>query len=103
MKLLALGAILFLTACAFGPAAREDGRQIARVGGSTYVIQQLTDSTWTLTASGTLKPLPTAATDRASLLEAIEQRSGCKVTDSDYARQGVQLDAQVRCNSAGKR
>jgi hypothetical protein len=36
---------------------------------------------------------------RAALLQAIEQRSGCKVTDSDYSRNGTQLDAQVDCAS----
>ena len=97
---LAIAAALFLNACAIGPAALEDGRQNARIGGAAYVIQQLTDSTWTLTAAGALKPLPTAAAERAALLEANEKRSGCKVTDSDYARQGMQLDAQIRCTSA---
>lgn len=93
-------AAALLNACAMGSASRGDGRQDARVDGATYVIQQLTDSTWTLTATDTLKPLPTAAAERAALLGAIEKRSGCKVTDSDYARQGMQLDAQVRCTSA---
>jgi len=33
------------------------------------------------------------------LLLAIEQHSGCKVTDVDYSRGGMQLDAQVDCAS----
>jgi hypothetical protein len=36
---------------------------------------------------------------RTALLTAIEQRSGCKVTDADYSRGGMQLDAQVDCAS----
>ena len=41
--------------------------------------------------------LPTGPEGQAALRVAIEKHTGCKVTDSNYASQGLQLDAQVDC------
>lgn len=62
-----------------------------------YLINQLTASTWTISATNSANPVGPDSSTRASLLEAIERASGCKVTDSNYSRQGMQLDAQVEC------
>ena len=35
--------------------------------------------------------------DRAALIDAVARTSGCKVTDVNYSRDGLQLDAQVDC------
>lgn len=73
------------------------------VEGQTYLISQLTASTWTAIAPGPKNGSATSTpSGRAALLQAIELRSGCKVTDADYSRNGVQLDAQVDCASSLK-
>jgi hypothetical protein len=72
------------------------------VEGRTYLISQLTAGTWTATAPGAAREVAGSPSGRAALLQAIEQRSGCKVTDSDYSRNGTQLDAQVDCPSGLK-
>jgi hypothetical protein len=69
------------------------------VEGRTFLISQLTAGTWTATATGAAGEVAGSASGRTALLQAIEQRSGCKVTDSDYSREGKQLDAQVDCAS----
>ncbi|WP_431096175.1 hypothetical protein [Polaromonas aquatica] len=69
------------------------------VEGRTFLISQLTAGTWTATATGAAGDVTGSASRRTALLQAIEQRSGCKVTDSDYSREGKQLDAQVDCAS----
>lgn len=69
------------------------------VEGRTYLISQLTAGTWTATAPGAAREVAGSPSGRTALLQAIEQRSGCKVTDSDYSRNGWQLDAQVDCAS----
>jgi hypothetical protein len=69
------------------------------VEGRTYLISQLTAGTWTATAPNATNAVAASSSGRAALLQAIEQRSGCKVTDSDYSRNGTQLDAQVDCDS----
>ena len=43
------------------------------------------------------KPVPRSSIDRAVLIDAIAKTSGCKVTDVNYSRDGLQLDAQVDC------
>jgi hypothetical protein len=93
---LAIAASISLAACA---AAGDPPSHRVSVDGQTYLISQLTAGTWTATAPGAAKEVAGSPAGRAALLQAIEQRSGCKVTDSDYSRNGTQLDAQVDCAS----
>ncbi|MDB5967482.1 MAG: hypothetical protein JWQ72_3982 [Polaromonas sp.] len=88
--------LLALTACLLGACTSGQGTGVT-VSGENYVISQLTASTWTATVAGPARALSTSALSRRELLGAIEKTSGCKVTDSDYSRQGQQLDAQVDC------
>ena len=101
MKLrLAVAAIsaLALSACTTSPVATTNSsQQKIQLGGNSYVISQLTPGTWTATSQNAGKPVPRGATDRALLVEAIAKTSGCKVTDVNYSRDGLQLDAQVDC------
>jgi hypothetical protein len=94
---LALLASFSLAACA--ATAGDPPSHRVSVEGRTYLISQLTAGTWTATAPGAATDVAGGPSGRASLLQAIEQRSGCKVTDSDYSRNGMQLDAQVDCAS----
>ncbi|MBW8720784.1 MAG: hypothetical protein JF626_02430 [Polaromonas sp.] len=84
-----------------GCAATAGDPPVHRVNveGRTYLISQLTAGTWTATAPPAAGDVSASAPGRAALLQAIEQHSGCKVTDSDYSRNGKQLDAQVDCAS----
>ncbi|AYQ29713.1 MULTISPECIES: hypothetical protein [unclassified Polaromonas] len=93
---LAMLASAGLAACAL--TAGDPPSHPVSVEGRTYLISQLTAGTWTATAPGTAH-VASSSSGRAALLQAIEQRSGCKVTDSDYSRNGMQLDAQVDCDS----
>lgn len=82
-----------------GCAATSDPLvQRVTVEGRTYLLSPLTAGTWTATAPAA-SPISTTPSVRTALLTAIEQRSGCKVTDADYSRGGMQLDAQVDCAS----
>lgn len=81
-----------------GLRGADPAAQRVTVEGRAYLLSALTAATWTAT-SPTASPLPTTASTRAALLQAIEQHSGCKVTDVDYSRNGMQLDAQVDCAS----
>ena len=67
------------------------------LGGESYVVRQITESTWTASAAGNQKILTATPAAAASLQKAVEMVSGCSVTDSDYSRQGTQFDAQVSC------
>ncbi|MES2399037.1 MAG: hypothetical protein V4573_03545 [Pseudomonadota bacterium] len=87
-----------MTACS-GPSLEKNSSTTVRLAGDTYIISQLTAGTWTATAAGAPKAINGTPADKLSLLSAIEKASGCKVTDSDYSRQGMQLDAQVDCGS----
>ena len=91
-----------LCACTASPFAGDAAAQQVSLGGKTYLISQLTAGTWTATLAGPLKPMAQDAASKAALLAAIEKASGCKVTDSDYSRQGMQLDAQVDCGGGLK-
>ncbi len=103
MKLIPALACLGLSACAAHPFTDDASTHTVNLGGRTYLISQLTAGTWTAAASGLLrKTLADDAADKAALLSAIEKTSGCKVTDSDYSRQGMQLDAQVDCGKGRK-
>lgn len=68
------------------------------VSGQMVLIGPLTASTWTVT-SADARNLGEAPSLRPALLQAIEQRSGCRITDSAYTGNGKQLDAQVDCAS----
>ena len=73
--------------------------QTVSVEGTSYLLSPLTASTWTATTKSTDRPVVNSASGKAALLQAIEKTSGCKVTDSDFSRQGLQLDAQVDCGA----
>lgn len=73
--------------------------QTVTVEGSSYLISPLTAGTWTATTTVSGRPVVNSASGKAALLQAIEKTSGCKVTDSDFSRQGLQLDAQVDCGA----
>ena len=85
-----------LSSCALISSTSDPAARVT-VGGEPFLIGQLTESTWTASAAGIARPLPNNLASKTALLLAIEKISGCKVTDSDYSRQGMQLDAQVDC------
>lgn len=96
--LIALGSIC-LSACTLPSSPGDPVTHQVSVDGQPCQLSQLTAGTWTATASGMARPLVTSLSHKAALLQAIEKTSGCKVTDSNYSRQGRQLDAQVDCGS----
>jgi hypothetical protein len=96
-KLLLAAACAGLSACALLPRPNEPAAHKVSVNGETYVLKQITDSTWTANAPGGLTTLAATSAGTAALRQAVETLSGCKVTDSDYSRQGRQFDAQVLC------
>ncbi|NML87299.1 MAG: hypothetical protein HHJ19_17085 [Polaromonas sp.] len=85
-----------LSSCALISSTSDPAARVT-VGGEPFLISQLTESTWTASAAGIARPLPYNSANKTALLLAIEKISGCKVTDSDYSRQGMQFDAQVEC------
>ena len=87
-----------LGACALMPLPNEPVAQKVSVEGETHLLTQITDSTWTA-RSAVRKPLASTPASTAALRLAVEQASGCKVTDTDYSAQGRQFDAQVSCDS----
>ena len=103
-RLLMVGSVL-LNACTipvnFSSAAlpADPQAQAISVEGRSYLISPLTASTWTATMKGADRPIDSSASGKAALLQAIEKTSGCKVTDSDFSRQGLQLDAQIDCGA----
>ncbi|MES2942995.1 MAG: hypothetical protein V4772_09030 [Pseudomonadota bacterium] len=90
---------LLMAACTMTPQNPPLPMATMQIGGEAYVINQLTASTWTASAKASNKALPTTPASQAALRDAIEKTSGCKVSDSDYSRQGMQFDAQVECGS----
>lgn len=99
MKLLLLMACAGLSSCALISSPANPVAYKVSVNGEHFLLSQLTASTWTASTVGMTKTLPAKPDSKAALLQAIEEISGCKVTDSDYSRQGKQLDAQVDCGS----
>ncbi|WP_411882383.1 hypothetical protein [Polaromonas sp. YR568] len=87
----------WLAGCAMTGAADAPAQRV-NVEGRTYLISQLTAGTWTATLPGATQ-LSSSPAGRAALLQAIEKTSGCKVTDADYSRSGMQFDAQVDCDN----
>lgn len=98
-KLLVLMACAGLSSCALRTSPADPVAHRVSVNGEHYLLSPLTASTWTASTAGMAKALPGNPAGRAALLHAVEEMSGCRVTDSDYSRQGRQLDAQVDCNS----
>lgn len=96
--LIALGGVC-LSACTLPSSPGDPVTRQVSVDGQPCQLSQLTAGTWTATASGVARPLENSLSSRTALLEAIEKISGCKVTDSNYSRQGRQFDAQVDCGS----
>lgn len=80
------------------PGSAAPARKVT-LGGEPYVVTQITESTWTVSATGNQKILPETSGMNASLQQAVEMVSGCRVTDTDYSREGKQFDAQVSCAS----
>ena len=97
-RLLAFALPGILGACAMLQQPAEPPAHEVVVKGEVFILRQLTDSTWTANSAGRLKPLANTPANTATLREAVETISGCKVTDSDFSRQGKQFDAQVDCD-----
>ena len=89
-------AAMAMTACASSSLEKSSSTTV-QLADNAYIISQLTAGTWTATVAGHAKGITGTPPGKAALLSAIEKASGCKVTDSDYSRQGMQLDAQVEC------
>jgi hypothetical protein len=100
MKLLLLAASSGLGACSWIPLPGEPVAHKVSVNGENFILKQITESTWTANSTGSLKTLAATSASSAALQEAVEKTSGCKVTDSDFPRQGKQFDAQVDCRSS---
>lgn len=96
MKVLIALATLCLGACAW--VAAPAGYKVS-VEGEPYVLSELTAGTWTAISPAVVAPSASRPSVQAALVQAIEQASGCKVTGSDYSREGRQLNAQVDCGS----
>ena len=88
-----------LNACALIPLPNESLAHKVSINGQTHFLTQITESTWTARAAGIDRMLEANEINTAALRLAIEQTSGCTVTDSDYSWQGKQFDAQVICES----
>lgn len=100
LTLLLLAACAGLGACSMIRMPGEPVAHKVSVNGEAFILRQLTESTWTANSSGLLlKTLEGTSSSAAALREAVEKTSGCKVTDSDFSRQGKQFDAQVDCGS----
>ena len=99
MKVLIAVGCICLSACALITAPGEPVARKVNVEGEPYLLSQLTASTWTATTPASAGPRVNNSANRVALLQAIEHTSGCKVTDSNYSRDGMQLDAQVDCGS----
>ena len=77
----------------------EPAVHMMNLDGKSFGVRQITEGTWTASATGKEKILAQTPSAIASLRQAIERVSGCYVTDSDYSQQGTQFDAQVSCAS----
>lgn len=98
MKFLISATAVLLTACATQGSITTPGHVVSR-SDSTFLISQLTAGTWTAALASGRTPGVITPEQRGNLIAAIEKASGCRVTDSDISRQGMQLDAQVDCDS----
>ncbi|MEO5660348.1 MAG: hypothetical protein ABIQ90_11225 [Polaromonas sp.] len=100
VKLMLACASAGLGACSWLSLPGEPVAHKVTVNGENYTLKQITESTWTASATGGFQPLKATSDGTTALRHAIEKTSGCKVTDSDYSRQGMQFDAQVECGSS---
>lgn len=91
-----------LGACAIIPSPGDPAAHKVVVSGETYWVSQLTASTWTATPTGVAKRFTNTSAGTSNLRQAIEKISGCKVTDSDYSREGRQFDVQVDCGGLSR-
>lgn len=85
-----------LTACSGLVTPQTDAAHKVELDGLNYRVEQITASTWTATPPAGLSGHRPKA---ASLVQAVEKASGCKVTDSSFGQQGAVLNAQVDCGS----
>ncbi len=90
-------AALGLAACSGLGEPQSGAPQIVELDGLKYRVEQITASTWTATPPVARPDLTSRA---ASLVQAIEKASGCKVTDSSFGPQDAVLSAQVDCGSS---
>lgn len=96
--LLLLAVVSFaISGCAMLAGTAGAPARSVTLDGDSYIVRQITESTWTASAAGSQKILARTPAATASLQKAVEMVSGCSVTDSDYSRQGTQFDAQVSC------
>lgn len=94
-----LAVSLGVSACALKqPIAEVGSERLMYIGGIGYVISQLTTSTWTARTTSEQPLTAGRAASQNTLIDAIEQVSGCKVTASNYSGQNIQLDAQLDCS-----
>ncbi|MBA3592907.1 MAG: hypothetical protein H0W47_03800 [Polaromonas sp.] len=84
-----------LAACSVLINPQTDTAHRIEVDGRSYRVEQITASTWTATPAAVLTGLLPKA---ASLIQAVEKASGCKVTDSSFSQQSATLSAQVICS-----
>ena len=99
LRLSFLTFVLGVCACSFKqPIAEMDSGHVMYIGGSGYVISQLTTSTWTARTTSKHPLTGGRVASQNDLIDAIEQVSGCKVTSSNYSGQNSQLDAQLDCS-----
>lgn len=87
-----------LAGCAMVPSLDEAVIHKVIVNGENYLLSPLTESTWVVSSTGVPKTLANTPAAVIAFQKAIETASGCKVTDSDYSREGKQFDAQVDCD-----
>jgi len=86
-----------MSGCALLDGAKDPPARSVTLGGESYNVRQITESTWTASAAESQKILARTPAAMAALQQAVEKASGCSVTDSDYSRKGMQFDAQVSC------
>jgi hypothetical protein len=96
VSLALLGMAMGLTACSGLVTPPTGASRHIEIDGLAYRVEQITASTWIATPPAG-RPAP--ASRSASLVQAIEKASGCKVTDSSFGQQGAVLNAQVDCGS----
>lgn len=99
MRRLIILPVLALCACSAYQAGGQSTQSKVRTSSGGAIISQLTAGTWIAVSQDATAPLPRSARDKAELINAITTVSGCKVTDSNYSRDGLQLDAQIECNN----
>ena len=95
--LLAVAASISLSACASLAFPGDPPAYRLSIDGESFLLRQLTESTWTVSPAAPSTTLATTPETTAKLRQAVEKASGCQVSDSDYSLRGRQFDAQVDC------